>query len=211
MPSRGNEDVTRWVRAWIIRQMATGLKDRHLAKTLGVSHPTVIGVRTGTKTVGQDVETKIAERLTGGSVDTLRKAARDGAVDAQVVIDRDIAETAAKVAREAAAKNTVRRTPELASLETALDRYVEAAVVLVEPTFHDRFRLACVAAKIPVDDMPEPEKLAAYDDLQSFDHERLTAHMRTWYAGQKGKSAEHRSKPPPGAGIAAKRKPIRRS
>lgn len=73
--------VTALVSEWIGTQRATGRTWDAIAQQLRVSKPTVIAISDGSRSVGQDVEAKVATALYDGSIDALRRAARERAAE----------------------------------------------------------------------------------------------------------------------------------
>ena len=71
------EEVTALVTAWIEGQRAASVSFDKIAKQLGVTKTTVINIHGGSRGVGSVLESNFAALLYGGSVDALRRAARD--------------------------------------------------------------------------------------------------------------------------------------
>lgn len=74
--TRGTE-VTAVVTAWIETKRRGGATFQEIANELGVTKTQVIHVHAGTRGVGPVMEASFAKREFGGSVDALRKAARE--------------------------------------------------------------------------------------------------------------------------------------
>lgn len=70
-----SDEVTRYIRDWIVREVAAGRKTGEIAKQLGVTRTTVVFVRDHARGVGLKMEEGFARAVFGGSVDALRRAA----------------------------------------------------------------------------------------------------------------------------------------
>jgi hypothetical protein len=69
--------MTFYVRHFLDSERRTGRTFIELAKAIGCKDPTLSAIYTGTQGVGRDVEQGVADYAFGGSIDALRRAAKE--------------------------------------------------------------------------------------------------------------------------------------